>query len=568
MLELVDIIGVYPGVKSKVAFTQTLQHGTRLYNGQFIGNATGWTLNTTSWAYAATNKVARTKTADTDTLSQTALDILAGVPYSLRYTLSGTTSYGGIGTATIASGGTGFIAGPGNLITVTQAGAASGQLSCTADAGGVLISINSVSVIGTGYYLASALATVGGNNNATVNITVISGGGSITPMLGTVSGLTPRKADGTYTETITPTVTGGSLVFTPTSDKIATNISDVSLSPRFPRYTDGVGLRFFAMTSQVDNVPGANASNMQFEYRNQNGWPTYESVDSCDVTTNWTGSADATLSVNSTNFKSGVGSLNLRKTGTAAALITMIKDTTSVNMTGKKLTFWYYCVDATAYAKLAAAGALIVRFGNDSTHYYQWTFANTTLLNQSQIGAGWQQIECSLLNYTSKTANVVDLTAMDYTYIGLTATTTGTVWAAGDFMIDQIEVVPEASQLGATCNIGTLSLAGQIAHSGAAVGNFAPFLPMAAGDTGVQRIESVTIPTISTNEASLCIVVCKPIASIPLPYGFVAAERDFMSQLPSLPQIKDGACLGLILFTGAVTAVGTMYAGNLDIAWG
>ena len=485
VLELVDIVGVYPGVKANQLWKQTLQHSTRLRNGQFVGAETGWTLGT-NWTYG-TNSIVRAQAANVTTLSQTGLDILAGVPYRLKYTMSGS-----------------------------------------------------------------------------------SGVGTITPTLGTVAG-TPRTADGTYTETITPTVTGGDLVFTPTNNNIATTITDVSLIPLFPRYTDGAGLRFYAMTSQVDNVPGANASAMLLEYRNTAGWPTYTTVDACDTATGWNAndSANMTTTLNTTIFKSGVGALNLTKDSVTTALTSTSKTTTSVNMTGKKLTLWYYCNSAATYAKLAAAAALIVRFGTDSTHYYQWSFANTALLTQSLIGVGWVQLECSLLNYTSKTANTVDLTAMVYTYIGLTATDGTTItWAAGEIVIDQIEIVAEASQLGATTNIGTTSLNGQIAHSGVAAGNFAPFIPMQAGDTGVQRIESVTIATASTNAASLCIVVCKPLASIPLPYGFVAAERDFMSQLPSLPQIQNGACLGLLLFTGAVTAAGTMYAGNIDIAWG
>ena len=571
ILEIVDIIGVYPCIKTSLASKQVLQHSTRLRNGQFVGNATGWTLNTTSWAYGA-NSVVRTKTADTDTLSQTSLDILANVPYRLKFTLGSTTSYGGILTATIANGGTGFVEGPGNLITVTQAGAASGQLSCTANAGGVLTSINSVTVAGTNYFVANALATVGGNNNATVNITVITGGGTLTPSVGTVNG-TPVTANGTYTQTITPTVTGGNLVFTPTSNNIAATITDVSLIPLFPeRYANGAGLRFFAVTSPSDTLPTTGAQNVLCEYRNTSGWPTYTEVDSCDVTTNWTDSANMTVSVNTTNFKSGVGALNLTKDSVTTALTSTYKTTTSVNFTGKKLTFWFYCISTAAYAKLAAAASMIVRFGSDSSNYYQWTFVNTALekglLGQSVNGVGWQQIECSMLNFTSKVL-APDITAMDYFYIGLTASDGTTIsWSAGDFVIDQIEVVPEASNLGATVSNTAGSIAGHILHSGAASGNIGPFMPLANGDSGVTRIENITFSGVSAAAGSVCLVVCKPIASIPLPYGFVAAERDFMSQLPSLPQIKDGACLGFILYDGAVSIAGTQWAGHLDIAWG
>jgi len=487
VLEIVDMIGVYPCVKTDRLVKQTLNHSTRLRNGNFsTGDATGWTCGA-HWAYAATNKITRTQFADVETLSQTGLDILAGVPYRLKFTTSGS-----------------------------------------------------------------------------------AGAGTITPSLGTVNG-TPVTADGTYTQTITPTVTGGNLVFTPTNNDIATSISDVSLVPLFPRYTDGAGLRFFLSTFW-DTLPGANAQNVQCEYRNTVGWPTYTTVDSCDVITNWTDSANMTVSVNTTNFKSGVGALNLTKDSATTALTYTSKTTTSVNFTGKKLGFWFYInpTGGTAYGKLAAAAALIVRFGSDSSNYYQWSFANTALLGQGGLAAltTWQYIDCSMLNFTSRVGTPV-LATMAYTYIGLTASDGTTItWSAGDFIIDQLEVVSEASQLGATVSNTQSSIASHILHSGAAAGNIGPFLPLAAGDAGVQRVENITFSAASATAGSVCIVVCKPLASIPLPYGFIAAERDFMSQLPSLPQIKDGACLGYLLFDGAVSVAGTQWMGNLDLAWG
>lgn len=486
ILELVDIVGVYPCVKTSQASKQVLHHSTRLRNGLFVGNANGWTLGS-NWAYSS-NNVVRTQAADTETLSQTSLDILAYVPYRLKFTMSSS-----------------------------------------------------------------------------------SGVGSITPTLGGVAG-TARTADGTYTETITPTTTGGDLVFTPTNNNIATTITDVSLVPLFPRYTDGSGLRFFLVTSPADILPSTGAQNVLCEYRNTSGWPTYTSVDSCDSATGWTDGTNMTTSVNTTTFKSGVGALNLTKDSVTTALTYTSKTTTSVDFTGKKLGFWFYCASTSAYAKLAAASSMIVRFGSDSSNYFQWNFVNTALagglLGQTLNGTGWQYIECSQLNYTSKTGTPV-LTTCAYTYIGLTASDGTTItWSAGDFIIDQLEVVPEASNLGATVSNTASSIAGHILHSGAAAGNIGPFLPLAAGDSGVQRVENVTFSGVSAAAGSVCVVVCKPIASIPLPYGFVAAERDFMSQLPSLPQIKDRACLGFVLYLGAVSVAGTQWAGHLDFAWG
>ena len=484
VLEVVDMIGCYPCIKTNQLWLQTLTHSTRLRNGQFVGASTGWTLGT-NWTYG-TNSIVRAQAANVTTLSQVGVDILAGVPYQLKFTMSSS-----------------------------------------------------------------------------------SGVGTITPSLGGVNG-TGRTADGTYTETITPTTTAGDLVFTPTNNNIATTITDVSLSPQFPRYTDGSGLRFFAVVHPNDILPGANSYNMLIDYRNTTGWPTYTSVDACDTATGWTAndSANMTTSANTTTFKSGVAALNLTKDSVTTALTSTFKTTTSVNFTGQKLTLWYYCASAAAYAKLAAAAAFIVRFGSDASNYFQWNFANTALLGQSLTGAGWTQLECSQLNYTSKTGTPA-LATCAYTYLGLTASDGTTItWSAGDFIVDQIEVVPEASHLGATVSNTPSPIAGHILHSGVAAGNIGPFLPMAAGDTGVSKVENVIFTTASATAGSVCIVVCKPLASIPLPYGFIAAERDFMSQLPSLPQIKDRACLGYLLYDGAISVAGTQWMGNMDFAWG
>ena len=56
--------------------------------------------------------------------------------------------------------------------------------------------------------------------------------------------------------------------------------------------------------------------------------------------------------------------------------------------------------------------------------------------------------------------------------------------------------------------------------------------------------------------------------TIPLTTVSVASERDFLNQIPSLPQIKDGACLTWLYFAGAATAASTNIYGSLDMAWG
>ena len=110
------------------------------------------------------------------------------------------------------------------------------------------------------------------------------------------------------------------------------------------------------------------------------------------------------------------------------------------------------------------------------------------------------------------------------------------------------------------------AIVGHIGHSGTAANNYGPFLPLASGDTGVQNVATVTMSAANTGTFALCLV--KPLLTLPLTTVSVAAERDLMNQLPSLPRVKDGACLTWLYFAGAATAANTNFYGSTDFGWG
>jgi hypothetical protein len=100
-----------------------------------------------------------------------------------------------------------------------------------------------------------------------------------------------------------------------------------------------------------------------------------------------------------------------------------------------------------------------------------------------------------------------------------------------------------------------------ICHSGTAANNFGPELPLATGDTGIQSVQSVTLSAASL-AGTAALLLYKPLATIPLSIASLMTEKDFWNQLPSAPQIKDGACLGFILGTGAAVAASTTFSGH------
>jgi len=109
-------------------------------------------------------------------------------------------------------------------------------------------------------------------------------------------------------------------------------------------------------------------------------------------------------------------------------------------------------------------------------------------------------------------------------------------------------------------------IVGHISHSGTAANNYGPFLPLASGDTGVSNVASVTFSAANTGTGALCLA--RPLLTLPLTTVSVAAERDLVNQLPSLPRVMDGACLVWLYFAGAATAANTNFYGGVEVGWG
>jgi hypothetical protein len=122
--------------------------------------------------------------------------------------------------------------------------------------------------------------------------------------------------------------------------------------------------------------------------------------------------------------------------------------------------------------------------------------------------------------------------------------------------------------LGAVCTTTASPIVSHLSISGVAAGNFGPFLPLAPADSGIMQVQDCQWSSASGSAGFHDLVLVKPLATIPLTAAFYAAERDLLNQLPSLPQVKDGACLGFIIFAGAVIPNPCMYQGYLDLGWG
>jgi hypothetical protein len=106
-----------------------------------------------------------------------------------------------------------------------------------------------------------------------------------------------------------------------------------------------------------------------------------------------------------------------------------------------------------------------------------------------------------------------------------------------------------------------------ISHSGTAANNYGPFLPLAAGDYGVRSYNYFKLSAASASASTAALCIGKPLATIPLTTTSVMTERDLMNQLPSLPQVQDGACIVPLLYAGAAVASATNFYGAVETAW-
>jgi len=109
---------------------------------------------------------------------------------------------------------------------------------------------------------------------------------------------------------------------------------------------------------------------------------------------------------------------------------------------------------------------------------------------------------------------------------------------------------------------------GSIINTGAAANKYNPFLPLAAGDTGVSDIVSVVWSGTAHASGTVILHLVKPLWTIPVPVTGLYNKVDFVNALPSFPKIPDGANIRFILFqTGATTSGGTIFV-DYDWAYG
>jgi len=108
----------------------------------------------------------------------------------------------------------------------------------------------------------------------------------------------------------------------------------------------------------------------------------------------------------------------------------------------------------------------------------------------------------------------------------------------------------------------------QIIHSGVAANNFGPFIPLCGADQGLRSVQSVQFTAATGTAATGTLVLCRPLAQIPISTVFVPQGRNLIFDMPSVQRIYDGAYLNFLLYAGGAVVASTQFSVELSFKWG
>jgi len=270
------------------------------------------------------------------------------------------------------------------------------------------------------------------------------------------------------------------------------------------------------------------------------------------ATTNVTGTASRTL-INSNTFTASSSSGLLATYTNDFNTGTKVRFTTTTTLpTGLALATDYWtirvsattCRFATSLSNAIAGTAVAFTDAGTGTH---------TMMVQMPRYSDGVGCEAFFVVQTQPTAGGPNLAASAYDRPGDTA-------GAGT------RAFQGSPTMGATAD----AYATRILHSGNAAGRYGPFLPKQGGDTGIARVNSFTWSggTAYTGTGVVALCIARPLADIVIPVTGMWSERDLVNQLPSLPQVMDGACLGWLLFSTGATTVNSPFTSAVDFGWG
>lgn len=211
-------------------------------------------------------------------------------------------------------------------------------------------------------------------------------------------------------------------------------------------------------------------------------------------------------------------------------------------------------------AGLATATDYYVIKVSDTTFSLATSYANAvagTAINITDAGTGTHTVTWLLPRYT----NGAGLNAM---FFNPAATALGA--GTPNLSLGYTNSAQVASRATPTVlPVGkTAASNSHILYTGATgAGKYNYAVPRASGDSGIAEINTIQNST-SYVSGTYTVALYKELARFPVTTLGVAAERDFLNQLPSLPRVYDGAALYFVIGSGAATPANSAFSGHLE----
>lgn len=161
----------------------------------------------------------------------------------------------------------------------------------------------------------------------------------------------------------------------------------------------------------------------------------HNQLDAMDATTGWTASTDGAIALNSTPSQISEGSacLNIRKTGATTAAVTYDKTlSTSYDFFDRTVYVDYYIEDNT---DLASTDAIALRFGTNSSNYYEQTWDRSQLSSAAWNSLGFRRDDTNVTVTGSPGTS-----SLNYFAIVVTAVTAATTITGNDQRIDDLRI--------------------------------------------------------------------------------------------------------------------------------
>lgn len=269
--------------------------------------------------------------------------------------------------------------------------------------------------------------------------------------------------------------------------------------------------------------------------------------------------------VTTTTAQSTTNTLGYGDTFTADASTDLCTWTSTTNIPSNILTGTRIQVSSTTTlpAGLAAATNYYFIKVSDTTFKLATTYANAvagTAINITDAGTGTHTLTRLLPRYT----NGAGLNAIIF---NPAATAMGA--ATPNLSLGYTNSAQTGSRATPTVlPVGkTAASNSHILYTGATgAGKYNYAVPRQSGDAGIAQIDSIQ-NSVSYVSGTYTVALTKEIARFPITTLGVAAERDFLNQLPSLPRIYDGAALYFLVGSGAATPANSAFSGHLDFVW-